>query len=57
MADLDYWKAKYSWLWEKSSKREEALKEFLEQETGFKIEYFGEGAGSTEYIHDPYAKA
>lgn len=51
MTDKDYWKKKYSSLWDKSSKREEVLKIFLENETGLEIEYYGEGAGSSKYIH------
>ncbi len=48
--DYNYWKKKYSFLWGKSASREEMVKTIIEEETGYKVEYHGTGAGTTEFI-------
>lgn len=48
--DYNFWKKKYAFLWDKSSSREEKVKTIIEQETGMSVEYFGTGAGSTEFL-------
>lgn len=48
--DYNYWKNKYSFLWENSASREEMVKTIIEKETGMEVEYFGTGAGTTDFI-------
>lgn len=51
MEDKEFWKNKYSFLWKKSADREKCFKEFIEKETGLKLEYYGLAAGSDKLIH------
>ena len=48
--DADYWKKNYSFLWEKSSEREESIKKIIEEKTGFILEPFGLGAQSSDFL-------
>ncbi len=48
--DVDYWKKNYSFLWEKSSKREESIKKLIEEKTGCVLESVGLGAQSTDFL-------
>lgn len=48
--DYNYWKKKYAFLWEKSASREVMVKTIIESETGMKVDCYGEGAGSAEFI-------
>ena len=49
MENPNFWKEKYSFLWDPASKREEIIKKFIEQ-LGYKVEYYGLGAGTTNFI-------
>lgn len=51
MKDKDFWKRQYADKWDFSSVRESNFKEYIEKQTGFELRYFGEGAGSTEFLH------
>ena len=48
--DYNYWKNKYKTLWSSFATREEQVKTIIENETDFKVEYFGTGAGTTRFI-------
>lgn len=48
--DDNYWKHLYKHAWEKSSDREKAISQLIEQETGRKVVRVGLGAGSTDFL-------
>ena len=48
--DENFWKRRYSDLWNASSAKEEKLKDFIEKNTKAKLEPFGLGAKSTKFI-------
>ncbi|WP_152968804.1 hypothetical protein [Ardenticatena maritima] len=47
--DPNYWKKKYKGMWKIASQREEKVKKYLEEQ-GFKIEFFGLGSGTEEFL-------
>lgn len=46
----NYWKHQYKGQWEDARRKEEAVKELIESNTGYTVEYHGLGAGSDEFI-------
>jgi len=48
--DFNYWKRKYAEQWKDANKREEIVKNIIEEETGLEIEYYGIGAGEDTFI-------
>ncbi len=48
--DVDYWKKNYSFLWDRSSEREESIRKIIEGKTGCVLEPFGLGAQSSDFL-------
>ena len=48
--DSNFWKDRYSDSWDKAAQKERMVIEKIENGTGKKVDLFGLGAGSTEYL-------
>ncbi len=48
--DNNFWKERYKDSWDKAARKEKMVIEQIEGRTGKKVEIFGLGAGSTEYL-------
>lgn len=48
--DKHYWKDAYKDQWEAASKKEEAVKKLIENETGLEVQIVGLGAGTSGFI-------
>lgn len=48
--DKDFWKDRYKDSWDKAAQKEKMIIEKIEYETGKKVNLYGLGAGSTEFL-------
>ncbi|MEO4007300.1 hypothetical protein [Flavobacterium sp. CAU 1735] len=48
--DSNYWKDRYKDSWDKAAQKEKMVIELIEAHTGKKVELYGLGAGTTDYI-------
>lgn len=48
--DSNFWKDRYKDSWDKAAQKEKMVIQLIESKTGKKVELYGLGAGSTEYL-------